>query len=272
MNGPEWAEIQQPGAIGSYVLPLMVGVLKRVDGAFQLHAKTVEGTGFLVAGGGGLGITAHHVVKAVLGAAPIPDPFTRVDQVGDEISVPGTGFINNEGDFSHMPIGAVDLHPTEDVALFRLPEGNYFSPYTISAEKREASAIYSVWGYPDEVRHDYFNERERLLNIPLVYSGGHFRRRFNAEIPEPGPRGRYFYELSSPAGSCCSGAPVSIRHDPWTAVGVYTGERRNDSGFAVGFATRAEALVERWPQLGDPSADLTELCPLPPHPPTQPDN
>lgn len=267
MSEPEWAEVQRPGAIGGFVLPLMVGVLRRVGGDFQLHGEGVEGTGFLIAGGRGLGITAGHVVKALLAAAPIPDPWTRTTEIAGELRVPGTGFISEEGHFRNQPIGAIERHPTEDVALFRLPDLNYYSPYTITAQYHDASAIYALWGYPDEVRHDYFTEEERILNLPLIYSGGHIRRRLNAEMPEPGPRGRMFYELSTPAGSCCSGAPVSVRNEPWRVIGVYVGERRNMSGFAVGYATRAEVLIEQWPQLGDPSADLSQLCPLPPQPP-----
>jgi hypothetical protein len=145
MNEPVWGEVQRPGAIGGFVLPLMVGVLRRVADEFQLHAETVEGTGFLVAGGRGLGITARHVAKALLAAAPIPDPWTPVSEITDGLRVPGTGFISEEGDFHNQPIGAIELHPTEDVALFRLPDGDYYSPYTINADKREDDpAVVSV--------------------------------------------------------------------------------------------------------------------------------
>ena len=98
--------------------------------------------------------------------------------------------------------------------------------------------------------------------------------RLTAEIPPPGPLGRSFYELTTPAGQCCSGAPVSIRRDPWRAIGVYVGERRQPErrlsdtevviGSAVGYATRADALVQQWPQLFGATAELSELCPLPP--------
>lgn len=243
----------------------MVGVVRPAD-QHPLRAETVEGTGFLIAGGRGLGITARHVANELLAAAPTPDPWTPVSEI-TELRTPLAGFSEENGDFRSSPIGAIDLHPTEDVALFRLPDQDYFSPYTISADKREASAIYSLWGYPDEVRHDYFTEEQQFLNVSLVYSGGHIRGRLNGETPEPGPRGCVFYELSVPAGFCCSGAPVSLRRDPWRAIGVYVGERRNLSGFAVGFATRAQVLVEQWPQLADPTGDLSGLCPLPPQPP-----
>ena len=181
--------------------------------------------------------------------------------------MPLAGFIG-VGEFRGSGIGAVEEHPTEDVALFRLVEtSDHYSPYTISVGKHEASAEYSLWGYPDEVRHDFFTEGYRPLNVPLVYSGGHIRRRFDGEIPITRIPGRSFYELSIPAGTCCSGAPISIRRDPWAAIGVYVGERRNEtSSFAVGIATRAEVIAEQWPQLVDGSTDLSGLCPLPPYP------
>jgi hypothetical protein len=89
MNQPIWGEIQRPGAIASYVLPLMVGVVRPAD-EHPLRVETVEGTGFLVAGGRGLGITARHVAKALLAAAPIPDPWTRVSEI-TELRTPIAG-------------------------------------------------------------------------------------------------------------------------------------------------------------------------------------
>jgi hypothetical protein len=217
MSEPAWSDIQRPGAVASYVLPLMAGILKYTGEHLMTIADFVAGTGFLIAGGRGLGITARHVAMELLAAAPIPDPWTRIADV-IELRVPLAGFIG-VGEFRGSGIGAVEEHPTEDVALFRLVEtSDHYSPYTISVGKHEASAEYSLWGYPDEVRHDFFTEGYRPLNVPLVYSGGHIRRRCDGEIPITRIPGRSFYELSIPAGTCCSGAPVSIRRDPWTAI------------------------------------------------------
>jgi hypothetical protein len=270
MGEPAWAEIQRPAAIASFVLPLLVAVVRPGDQQ-TLTAETVMGTGFLVAEGRGLGITARHVVTELLASAPIPDPWTLVADV-TEIRTPVVGFITAEGHLHSMPVGAVDLHPTEDIALFRLPDGDYGSPYTVSAVPHDSAAEYAVWGYPDEMRHDFFTEGNRPLNVPLVYSAGHIRRRVSSEIPITDIQGRYFYELSTPAGSCCSGAPVSLRgQHMWQAIGVYVGERRDEAGtFAVGYATRAAAIAEQWPLLVDPNADLSGLCPLPPGPPPEP--
>ena len=127
-----------------------------------------------MAGGRGLGITARHVVKQLLAQAPIPDLWARVGD--DEVRVPLAGFISDSGDFRASPITGSTSNPSEDVALFRLPDQDLYSPYTFSAAEHNGSAEYAVWGYPDEVRHDYFTEGQQLLNLPLIYSGGHIRR------------------------------------------------------------------------------------------------
>lgn len=250
--------------VADYVLPLMIGVFD-VNGQHTLRAESVEGTGFLIAGGDGLGITARHVALALTTRAPIPDPWGPVPAT--EWRAPLVAiFSDDQTSLRSAPILAVEPHPTEDVALFRLAPGDYASPYEITAAHHTASAEYSLWGYPDEVRHDLFVEGRKDLNVPLVYSAGHVRRRITAEIPINAVPGRNFYELSNPAGSCCSGAPVSLRRDPWRVIGVYVGERRNEAGtFSVGYATRAEVIAERWPQLVDGSGDLSELCPIPPN-------
>jgi hypothetical protein len=85
--------------------------------------------------------------------------------------------------------------------------------------------------------------------------------------PKTAATRRSFCELSTPAGGCCSGAPVSLRGDPFRVVGVYVGERRNFANtfantFAIGFATRSEVLAQQWPQLVDGTTDLSGLCPF----------
>ncbi|MDT7723290.1 MAG: hypothetical protein QOE94_4301, partial [Mycobacterium sp.] len=112
---------------------------------------------------------------------------------------------------------------------------------------------------PDRARAGAQRLRQPRSIISII--AGHRIR--GEDIP-----GRSFYELSAPAGRCCSGAPVSIRRDMWRAIGVYVGERRNETGtFAVGFATRAEVIAQQWPQLVDETGDLPGLCQLPPGPP-----
>ena len=64
MNEPVGASVQRPNKVDSYVVPLMVGTFNVAD-EHQLRAKSVEGTGFLVANGRGLDVTlitpAAHV-------------------------------------------------------------------------------------------------------------------------------------------------------------------------------------------------------------------
>jgi hypothetical protein len=111
----------------------MVGIVRPAD-EHPLRVETVEGTGYLVAGGRGLGITARHVAAAVLAAAPIPDLSVGISPTA-EVRVPLVGFPGADGFFRSAAIVAFDLHPTEDVALFRLPDDDYFSPYTINTSQ-----------------------------------------------------------------------------------------------------------------------------------------
>ena len=102
-----------------------------------------------------------------------------------------------------------------------------------------------LWGYPDDVHYDLMADSGGLV-VDLVYSAGHIRRCVNYGLPDNRIPGRNFYELSSPAGQCCSGAPMSIRKrgGEFSVVGVYVGEHRDFANtFAVGYATRTEALV-----------------------------
>jgi hypothetical protein len=263
VNEPGWAEIQKKGAIASYVVPLAVGLVRPND-EHPGRLSTVEGTGFLIAGGRGVGVTAKHVARNLLKKAPIPEYSVPV-AVDAQVNVPLVMFIEDSGSYRTSPVLAAAFHPSEDVALFRLPDQDLYSPYSFTPHHHVASAEYAIWGYPDEVRYDFFAEGQTPLYAPLIFSGGYIRRRLSIHMPPPGPLGHSFYELTNPAGMCCSGAPLSIRRDPWRAIGVYVGERRQpESGLAVGFATRAEALVEHWPELFDPTADLSGLCPLPP--------
>jgi hypothetical protein len=99
--------------------------------------------------------------------------------------------------------------------------------------------------------------------VPCVYSAGHIRRRISHQLIINNIGGRSFYELSTPAGGCCSGAPVSRQQEPFRVIGVYVGERRSkDNTFVVGFAPRSEVLAQRWPQLVAGTTDLSELCPF----------
>jgi hypothetical protein len=261
------AAIQQGPGIHNYVLPMMVARVMRTQSeplGWRPQVDSVEGTGFLLANGRGLGITARHVAVEMQKAAPtlageLPSPVPSET----EIILATAGFIQPDGRVLGQPIMAWDLHPTEDLALFRLPDDNYWSQYTIHPEKQFGATEYDLWGYPDDVRHELFSEGNRTLSVPLIYSGGYIRRAYSHELAINDVRGRNFYELNTPAGSCASGSAVSLKWNPGRVIGVYVGERQNETGtFSAGYATTSQVIATKWPALvGD--GDMSELCPIP---------
>lgn len=260
------AKIQGQGGVHTFVVPLMVGRMRRAkDKPFGLETDviSIEGTGFLLANGRGLGITARHVAVAVQASAPPVMDIVLPWSGETDLVIPTAGFIQQDGRVPSQPIMAWDLHPTEDLALFRLPDDNYRSQYTIHPQPQFGATEYDLWGYPDDVRHDLFTEGNRMLQLPLVYSGGYIRRAFSNELPIDTVPGRSFYELNTPAGACASGSAVSLKWNPGQVIGVYVGERRNETGaFSVGYATTSQAIAAQWPALvGD--GDMSKLCPIP---------
>jgi Trypsin-like peptidase domain len=220
----------------SYVIPL---VLTSRGDSGDWRLEEIAGTGFLVAEGRGLGVTARHIAHNL------------------ERGTAAAVFAQADGTWRAVQILKFEQHPVEDVALFRLPADDYYSPFSVVASQHYSSAEYSVWGYPEDEHHDRMAAGG--LAPDLVYSAGHIRRRVSYELPSVAP-GRSFYELSTPAGHKCSGAPVSELTNPWHVIGVYVGERRNDTGtLAVGYATRTEALHAHWPALFG-TAKLSTLC------------
>ena len=220
----------------SYVIPL---VLTSRGDSGDWRLEEIAGTGFLVAEGRGLGVTARHIAHNL------------------ERGTAAAVFAQADGTWRAVQILKFEQHPVEDVALFRLPADDYYSPFSVVASQHYSSAEYSVWGYPEDEHHDRMAAGG--LAPDLVYSAGHIRRRVSYELPSVAP-GRSFYELSTPAGNKCSGAPVSELTNPWHVIGVYVGERRNDTGtLAVGYATRTEALHAHWPALFG-TAKLSMLC------------
>jgi Trypsin-like peptidase domain len=216
--------MRNPERVDNFVLPV-VSLKQRGD---ELAYTGFCGTAFLLAGAGGHAMTARHVAeKAVVGQSAVL-------------------FVSENGTWEAAAIQGVELHPTEDVALVRLEPGDYQSPLVLSRSQEYASGQYMLWGYPEAVLFDRADAGG--ASPDLVYSEGHIRRCITHDLP--GLRGRTFFELSTPAGAGCSGSPVTMRRPgmQWQVVGVYTGERRSDSGdFAVGFATRAADLDEGLP-------------------------
>jgi hypothetical protein len=220
----------------SYVIPLVL--TSRGDGG-DWRLEEIAGTGFLVAEGRGLGVTARHIAHNL------------------ERGTAAAVFAQADGTWRAVQILKFEQHPVEDVALFRLPADDYYSPFSVVASQHYSSAEYSVWGYPEDEHHDRMAAGGSAPD--LVYSAGHVRRRVSYELPSVAP-GRSFYELSTQAGHKCAGAPVSELTNPWHVIGVYVGEHRSDTGtLAVGYATRTEALHAHWPALFG-TAKLSTLC------------
>jgi hypothetical protein len=215
------------------------------------RAVAIAGTVFLIANGRVLGITAGHVAKDL--------------RVGTRENIyPAAVYRELDDTLTAFRVLRFENHATEDVALFRLPDSDFYSLYTLRRDPAGASMETMLWGYPDDIRYDRIHDDGGLV-VDLVYSAGHIRRKINYELPIARVPGRSFYELSNPAGSCCSGAPVSLktREGVWQAIGVYVGERRNETNtFSVGYATCTNVLADQWPQLfGEPDG-LAALCAL----------
>ena len=167
----------------SYVIPL--ALTSRGDGG-DWRLEEIAGTGFLVAEGRGLGVTARHIAHNL------------------ERGTAAAVFAQADGTWRAVQILKFEQHPVEDVALFRLPADDYYSPFSVVASQHYSSAEYSVWGYPEDEHHDRMAAGG--LAPDLVYSAGHIRRRVSYELPSAAP-GRSFYELSTPAGNkwvCCT--------------------------------------------------------------------
>ena len=120
------SSLQPPNEpLDSYVLPLP-GVTK--TGPTTSRVVRVVGTGFLVADGRGLGVTAGHVAK------------NYEDAIGGR-EYPAVAFRQANAVRKIVPVAKFERHPREDVALLRLAlEDDFHSPYTVSAELHTAPA------------------------------------------------------------------------------------------------------------------------------------
>ncbi|MCV7251605.1 trypsin-like peptidase domain-containing protein [Mycobacterium hackensackense] len=237
-------------AIRDYVLPL---VLVRQTTPEECELESIQGTGFLLRGGRGLGVTAGHVAKALRAG----------DQAG---KIPGAIFWPASGGRRFATISSISFHESQDVALFRIADDDYHSPLEMRKEQSSAPAGYMLFGYPEDTYYERMSEGAGLTP-DLVYSEGHLRRSVGFPLPIDKIPGRAFYELSMPAGGGCSGAAVTLRipPDPYGVIGIYVGEVRNENGtFAVGYAARTDELADQWPELFMQASDLAALCPLPP--------
>jgi hypothetical protein len=126
----------------------MVATVDMADTEHPVRVESVQGTGFLLANGRGLGITARHVATHLRAATSVPDGRLAV-----------AAFVDGDGGLRSSPIGKFDMHPSEDVALFRLQPDDFFAPFTVTADQHYGSAHYQLWGYPDDVRYDRLSTR-----------------------------------------------------------------------------------------------------------------
>lgn len=219
-------QVRQSDAIRDYVLPVVL---------FDPEENSIReflGTGFVIGTTGGF-LTAGHVV-----GDHRPSDL-RVLLVQDERWV-------------GVPVLAADVHPEQDVAFLRLDGGPWTSFFVLSADWEGASRDYQLWGYPADVARELVVESRIAERPDLVYSAGHVRRRLAAGTL-PAPLATQLFEVSAPAGSGTSGAPLIRRiwsGSDWPVFGVYIGERRtNDSH--VGYGAMVECFAEWTPEGSD---------------------
>ncbi|MFE6095976.1 serine protease [Streptomyces massasporeus] len=200
------------------------------DGTLMYLAHA--GTAFLLqAGDGCFAMTAGHVADTLV--------------IGEHAAL----FADAAGNWRAAAVVHVDRHPTQDVAVLRLEPGRYASPFTFGRSQEQASLGYTLWGYPEAILYETHVDGVAVPRPDLVYSQGHIRRRISRPVAVPEITGDRFFELSTPAGSACSGAPVlSTRPGrQWEVIGVYVGQHHSINGLgivdlAVGYAVRTADL------------------------------
>jgi len=210
----------QGDEIRDYVFPLV-----EVEGS---DVKRFLGTAFLI-GNRGVGLTAAHVLRD-----------------SDDEQVVGL-FVDRR---TWFPVGVLnwEIHPVEDVAALRL-EGTEWNSFMCLSNSSEGQSLhYRSFGYPVDAMYDLSRNGYAARRPDLVYSEGYVRRRLSCFLP--GLVGTSFYELSAVAGSGCSGSPILKFVQPvWPVVGIYVGERRNEDGVEVGYATREESFRDWAPDI-----------------------
>jgi hypothetical protein len=200
------------------------------DGTLKYVAHA--GTAFLLqAGDGCFAMTAGHIADALI--------------VGEHAAL----FADAAGHWSAAAVIGIQKHPTQDVAVLRLESGEYTSPFTFGRTQEFASLAYTLWGYPEAILYETELDGNAVPRPDLVYSAGYIRRRISRPVAVHDIIGDRFFELSTPAGSACSGAPVlSTRPGRnWEVIGVYVGQHHSISGLgivdlAVGYAVRTADL------------------------------
>ena len=112
-----------------------------------------------------------------------------------------------------MRIIDCECHPTEDVAVLRLVDGDWGSIHDLSPMRHFGSAEVMMWAYPENVAKEHQNAvpphhpEARMVRPDLTYFQGYIRPRIDREFPVGILRGSAFYEIG---GACASGAPVTF--------------------------------------------------------------
>ncbi|MBS3694237.1 MULTISPECIES: S1 family peptidase [Rhodococcus] len=215
--------------IRDYVLPLV-----EVSKEGEIYSlKRFHGTCFLV-GSDGIALTNAHLLGV---------------DTGNHLAV-----LTADDDGWHVHrVSDQETHPSEDVAVLRIPSINYPSIMRISDTWEGSSFEYRQWSYPEETAQELEKDGVIALRPDLVYLQGYIRRRMQ-DIPLFAIRGHSFYELSEPGVSGCSGSPVISREpsEIWKVVGIFAGHRhsaQNGNASSVGYAVRADAIHNWSPSL-----------------------
>jgi hypothetical protein len=218
---------KQGNRVFDFVFPL-VNVIRAPDG--ELDFDSLLGTAFLLHNAHGLGLTAGHVADAI--------------QIGTTAGL----FRTDDGTWYPHAVQGVERHPTDDLAIVQIEGREWQSPFFVGQRSAVQSSRYSTWGYPLDVSIE-LSQKGRVFPRPdLIFSAGHIRRRMT-NIKVPAISGQKMYELSSVAGTGCSGAPI-CKQETTEVEGVYIGERYSESDHvSVGYAVRSDAIADQWPAL-----------------------
>ena len=204
------------------------------DGNFEL-----EGTAFLI-GERGFMLTAAHVAEVLK---------TKTKPVAI--------FMDHTGKSSVAAIIDYECHPTEDVAVLKLPEGSWGSIHDVSPARQFGSIEVMMWAYPENVAKEHQrtvapdNPEAATVRPDLVYFQGYVRRIISREIPVGIFRGSEFYEVSQIGGACASGAPVTFRApgQVFKVIGIYVGENTSDARREIGIVVRSDAFHDWTPTI-----------------------
>ena len=233
---------QTAGRVRDFVFPLLSASFNGTE----IRFLDLLGTGFVI-GSLGCAITAAHVAEKI---ESVKEQNTEQTQFGVV-----SGFIETDNSWWAVEAVTADIHPTEDVALIQMDNGQQaWLPSVIAlSESNDTSNLpYQQWAYPQDVLYDIVHDGKTQERPDLVYMEGYIRRRMTG-IPLPAIRGTRLFEVSTAAGPGASGSPLvakpGIGMERWPVTGIYIGERSSDSGDRVGYAARVEDVRDWRPPL-----------------------